>query len=100
MLLISQPAVLRAMFSTTMVTCFGADDGTITFSNPSGGSGTFEFSIDGGLTWQSSGSFHSLPPSAYSLMIRDAASPACDMILNNAVDITEPPALSGTIVKS
>jgi hypothetical protein len=100
MLLISQPAVLRAMFTTTMVTCFGADDGTITFTNPSGGSGTFEFSIDGGVTWQSSGSFQSLAPGAYSLMIRDAVTTGCEIILNAGVDITEPPALSGTVVKS
>ncbi|MFZ2339144.1 MAG: PKD domain-containing protein [Bacteroidales bacterium] len=98
-LLITQPAVLRATFTTTMVTCFGANDGIITFSNPSGGSGTFEFSIDGGVTWQSSGSFQSLAPGSYSLMIRDLVTNACEIVVNNSVDITEPPALSGTIMK-
>src|SRR4030042_4551937 len=100
MLLISQPAVLRAMISSTMITCFGADDGTISITGATGGSGSYRFSINGGTNWQSSGLFTGLAPGNYDVRIRDAATPACEIILNSGVDITEPPALSGTLVKT
>ena len=100
MLLISQPAVLRAMISSTMVTCFGADDGTITITGATGGSGSYEYSTDAGGSWQLANIFTGLGPGSYDVRIRDAVTTACEIILNNGVDITEPPALSGTIVKA
>ena len=49
----------------------GLADGTITVSNPTGGLGTYQYSIGSG--WQSSGSFTALAPGAYVVQIRDAA---------------------------
>jgi len=34
-----------------MSRCKGANDGTITISSPSGGSGTYQYSVDGGISW-------------------------------------------------
>src|SRR5205823_1578372 len=70
---ITEPATLGATINSTNVTCNGANDGTITISSPSGGSGTFEYTINGGSTWQSSGSYTSLSNATYNVQIRDAA---------------------------
>ena len=55
---ISQLAPLAATVVKTDVTCGGANDGIITISSPSGGSGSYEYSNDGGLNWVVSGSFY------------------------------------------
>ena len=44
-LLITQPAILNATVTPTMVTCNGANDGIITITNPTGGYGTYEYSV-------------------------------------------------------
>ncbi|MDO8970199.1 MAG: SprB repeat-containing protein, partial [Saprospiraceae bacterium] len=72
----------------TNLTCFGADDGTITVSSPMGGYGTYEYRLDMG-SWQGSGSFTGLTPGTYNVQIRDAAHPACVIDLGNQT-ITEP----------
>ncbi|WP_417363194.1 T9SS type B sorting domain-containing protein [Galbibacter sp.] len=50
--------------------------GEITFSNATGGSGTFEYSIDG-VTWQDSPVFGSLTEGTYTPSYRDKNSPDC-----------------------
>ena len=40
-----------------------------------------------------------LAPATYNVQIRDAAHPACIIILNGALVITEPAALSATVTK-
>ncbi len=87
---ITQPSVLNADVARTNVTCFGSADGTITITNPTGGYGTYEFSINGGGAWQSSGSFTGLGPGYYNVITRDAAHPSCLIVLNNALQITQP----------
>ncbi len=94
---ITQPAILNANVAKTNVTCNGADDGTITITSPTGGYGTYEYSIDGGLSWQASGSFTALAPAVYNVQIRDAANPVCVIILIPTLAITEPAALSATV---
>ena len=97
---VTQPAMLNAMVTWSMVTCNGANDGSITISSPTGGYGNYEYSVNGGVSWQSSGNFFSLPPSAYSLMIRDAANPDCVVILNASLVITEPAVLGATVTST
>ena len=92
-LVITQPVQLAGAVGNTNVTCFGANDGTITITNPTGGYGTYEYTINGGGTWQLSGSFTALAPGFYNVQIRDAAHPACIVILNGSLRITEPSAL-------
>ncbi|HQG76595.1 MAG TPA: PKD domain-containing protein [Bacteroidales bacterium] len=96
-LVITQPAILRATITTTMVTCFGANNGIITITNPLGGSGSYEFSNDGGTHWQASGIFAGLAPGSYEVRIRDAANPLCEIVLNPGVSVTEPAELNAVV---
>ena len=76
---------LCQLLASTNVTCFGATDGTITITNPTGGYGTYEYTVNGGGAWQASGSFTGLGPGTYNVQIRDAAHPGCVIVLNNAL---------------
>jgi len=99
-LVITEPAVLNADVAKTDVTCFGANNGTITISNPSGGYGSYQYSIDGGTNWSGFGFFNNLAPNTYDVRIRDAANPLCVVTLNGALTITQPPVLSATVAKT
>ena len=95
---IQQPAVLNANVASTDVSCNGLNDGTITISNPTGGFGTYQYTINGGSTWQSpnvggSYTFTNLPPATYNVQIRDAAHPSCVITLNGALTINQPDAI-------
>jgi hypothetical protein len=83
-----------------MVTCNGADDGIITISSPTGGYGNYEYSVSGGSTWQTSGTFGNLSPGTYDVRMRDADNPDCMVILNSALIITEPAVLSATVTST
>ena len=97
---ITQPAVLSAAIASTNVTCFGGNDGTITISGAAGGYGTYEYSINGGGSWQASGSFTGLTTGSYNILIRDAAHTGCVIVLNSAYSITQPGLLSATVSKT
>jgi uncharacterized protein (DUF2141 family) len=99
-LVISQPAVLQANVASTNVTCNGANNGIISITAPLGGYGTYEYSVNGGTTWQGAGLFNGLTPATYDVRIRDAVNPLCFIILNAGLQITEPLALSATLVKT
>ena len=99
-LVITEPAALSAAETSSNVTCFGANDGTITITNPAGGYGTYEYTIDGGATWSASGSFTGLAPQFYSVQIRDAANPACVFVINGGLRITEPAPLNAVLQKT
>ena len=94
---ITEPAILNANIARTNITCFGANNGTITISSPTGGYGTYEYSDDGGGTWQASGSFINLPPASYDIRIRDAAHATCVITLNPSLLITQPAILAATV---
>ncbi len=85
---ILEPAVLNATVSATNLSCNAANDGTITVSEPSGGSGSYEYRINT-ETWQNNGNFTDLPADTYSVEIRDAINTNCTMILSSDT-ITEP----------
>ncbi len=89
-LVITQPAALAATAAGTNVNCFGANDGTITISGVSGGYGTYEYTIDGGATWQPSGNYTNLAPGFYNVQVRDAAQTGCVLVINNSLRISEP----------
>ena len=98
--MITQPVVLSATVTSTNVTCNGASDGTITITNPLGGYGTYEYSVDGGTAWQASGNFAALIPGFYNVQIRDAANISCVKILNGSLQITQPAVLSAFVSKT
>lgn len=58
--------------SVTHVSCFGGNDGSITLTG-SNGTGALQYSINGGTTYQSSGSFTSLTAGYYAVLVKDAA---------------------------
>ncbi len=95
-LIISQPGQLNATLTFTDVTCFGRNNGTIVISSPTGGSGTYQYSRNGGANWQASGTFLSLVPGTYNVVMRDAAVPTCTRTLNGALVITQPAQLQVT----
>ena len=97
---ITELAVLNATVSSTNVTCNGANNGTITIDNPSGGSGSFEYSINDGVSWQSGAVplvYSGLSPDTYEVKIRDAVNTSCEVYLDPALVITEPGVLTGQI---
>lgn len=89
--------ILSADIAVTNVTCFGASDGEINVTNADGGSGDFEFSIDGGSNWQSSGNFPNLGAGTFNVLIRDANEVSCIITLDAALDIAEPGELSANL---
>jgi hypothetical protein len=97
---ISQPDALTGTATGTNITCKDADDGIIDIDTYSGGYGTYQFSIDGGTTWQSGDKFENLEPGTYDVMMRDAAHTACEYTINAALTLTEPDVLSGTVDKT
>jgi hypothetical protein len=99
-LTITQPGLLSASIAKTDVTCFGASNGSITISSPAGGYGTYEYSINGGGSWQSSGNFSGLSPGLYNILIRDAVHFSCVVVLNSSYAITQPSVLTATVSKT
>ncbi|GAP69379.1 protein containing PKD repeat [Bacteroidales bacterium 6E] len=89
--ILDQAEILSAAISTVNITCNGFNDGKITITGADGGSGTYEYSIDGGTTWQSSNLFENLTPGSYDVRFRDGNATTCVITLNPAVEITEPP---------
>ena len=73
---ITEPAALLAVSQHTNLSLPGANDGTITIANPSGGSGTYEYSI-GEVNWQTSAFFGNLAAGTYKVYMRDASAPDC-----------------------
>lgn len=68
---VRQPAALTVSLVQDSVDCNGASDGSITASGV-GGNAPYQFSIDGGTTYQSSGVFNGLAAGPYTISITDA----------------------------
>jgi len=88
--LITEPDPLSCVTASVNVLCFGEATGSITVT-PTGGSGGYEYSIDG-TTFQASNMFSSLAAGVYTITIRDTADPTCTHTCPAA--ITEPPLLA------
>jgi hypothetical protein len=73
---IYNPVLLTAEVEKTDVSCYGSANGTITISNPQGGSGTYQYRLNNG-EWQNSGIFTGLLPDDYTVQIRDGQNPEC-----------------------
>jgi hypothetical protein len=83
-----------ASVSQSNVSCNGGSNGSITVSNPSGGSGSgYTYSRDG-VNYQSSGTFSSLTSGSYNIYIKDGS--GCVRFLTSII-ITQPSAQSATI---
>lgn len=95
---VGEPAPLWATLSHHDISCNGSKDGSITVSSPSGGSGAFEYTIDG-TNWVSTTNFTNLGPGTYYLLMRDKVAPKC-VIPFLPIDIIEPKPLSALINKT
>ena len=62
--------------------------------------GTYQYSINGGGTWQGTGSYINLSSGSYDVRIRDAASSTCYLVLEPMLVITDPPALYSRWIKT
>lgn len=87
---------LYAQFNVFMITCHGANDGTLTVVNPTGGSGNYEYSLDS-ITWQSSDTFTGLAPGWYNVYMRDADNPA-NVTQLPSQEVLEPAPLQASVV--
>jgi len=87
---LSQPSGITANASTVNANC-GTADGTITIA-ASGGSGTLQYSIDNGVSFQSASSFGFLVAGNYSIIIRDAN--GCTNTVTTTVSNNSAPAIS------
>lgn len=67
------PAIVITSETVVNVTgCFGNTNGSITIV-ASGGTGALSYSIDGGTTYQATGSFTNLAAGTYQVMVKDAS---------------------------
>jgi gliding motility-associated-like protein len=85
---IAEPSLLTAATSTIPVVCNGESNGTITIS-PGGGVSPYQFSIDGGTTWQGSNTFI-VPAGNYTASIRDVN----NCVTTRPVSVTQPSLLT------
>ena len=71
---ITQPAAALAATETHVnVLCFGNATGSATVTATAGtGTAPYEYSIDGGTTWQASGTFNNLAAGSHPVTVRDA----------------------------
>ena len=85
---ISEPAVFTQSATISDVLCCGSNDGEISLM-ASGGTSPYQYSIDGGLTYQSSNIFNGLSAGLYNISIMDAN--GC--MVQNTISVAEPPCL-------
>lgn len=85
------PALGGSVTSQTNVLCNGTSTGTVTV-NGSGGTGTYQFSLNGGA-FGNSGTFGSLAAGSYVVTVRDQNNCTFDV----PVTITEPAVLAGNL---
>ena len=78
-----------SVVNSTDVSCHGGHDGSINLSSL-GGTGTIQYSINGGLTYQTSGVFTNVYAGKYTIIVKDAA--GCSDVRKLA--ITQPQQLS------
>jgi large repetitive protein len=81
-----------SIVSSSMVSCFGGVNGSVTLS-AAGGTGTYEYSVNGGSTWQTSTAFTNLTADLLDIRARDTN--GCTG--NNSFSITQPTALTSSI---
>jgi len=86
---LTQPNAFVITTSVTDLNCNGNNSGAVTVL-ASGGAGTLAYSINGGISYQSSNIFNSLPGGTYDIIIRDAAGCTGE----KQFTITQPPAIN------
>ncbi|MFN3998558.1 PKD domain-containing protein, partial [Algoriphagus sp.] len=80
---------IQAESNATPEICFGAEDGTISIKNVSGGSGNYEFSLDN-ITWSAKSEFENLAAGIYSVYIRDIGGAVPCLLIIPEVEVEGP----------
>ena len=88
--------ITKASYQGSDLSCSNATDGQITVT-ATGGTGTFEYSKDNGLTFQPGNVFSGLAAGTYQIVVKDAN--GCNTVAQ-AISITAPQPLTMTIQKS
>ena len=70
--IVEPPQLVLTLLGSTDITCPGGSDGTIDVQ-ATGGTPPYSFSSDGGSTFGPDSSFAGLPPSSYTVVVRDAS---------------------------
>lgn len=78
--------------AVTNVACNGGNTGSIVLVASGGGGGPYQYSINGGGTFQASGTFNNLLAGTYNVRIKDAG--AC--IKDTVINITQPAAITAS----
>lgn len=82
--------------SKTDATLYGSANGSITISASGGDSGRYDYSINGGASWQSSNVFGGLGVGIYTAAVRDAGYPSniatCSVTINQPAYVGSVPA--------
>lgn len=91
---VNEPAALSSSAATVAAVCNGQNNGTITIT-AGGGVGPYEYSIDGGATWQT-GNIFTVGAGNYTIIIRDIN--GCTR--TQSATVTEPAALTASSVNS
>ncbi|KAF0204319.1 MAG: hypothetical protein FD170_224, partial [Bacteroidetes bacterium] len=76
-----------ASISATNAQCAGQNNGVITV-NANGGSGSYEYSINNGTSWQTSNTFTGLAAGNYTVLVRDPGS--CNVPVSGTTTIGNP----------
>ena len=80
---VNRSAGLAATATPNAASC-GANNGVISIGNLSGGTAPYQYSIDGGTTWQASNVFNGLAAGPYTVQVKDAPG-ACNITLSVTV---------------
>ncbi|NOT51881.1 MAG: T9SS type B sorting domain-containing protein [Chitinophagaceae bacterium] len=92
-IVVSAPASVSASHTTNPVSCNGLSDGTITIT-ANGGVPPYQYSIDGGATWQASNVFTVAANNYPNILIRDAN----NCTTTQSATVTQPAALAASYI--
>ena len=92
----SAPSITNVTY--TDPTDCNSNDGTITVT-ATGGSGTYQYSNDGGATWQASNVFTGLAGGTYTTAVRNMGPPATCEVVGQSVTLTDkvPPVINNVV---
>jgi len=88
----ADPNLVAGQYSVSNVLCSGQSNGTINVTGLNG-TGIFEYSINGGTTYQSSGIFNNLPAGVYNVRVRDNS--GC--IRDTVITVLQPAPVTATV---
>lgn len=76
---------INANYTYSDESCPGESDGSIVFSNPTGGGSSYEYSVIGGTNWYTNATFSNLSAGIYNLVIRETGSSCITVLDDNLV---------------